>query len=274
MEEKRINSGSKLSTGKWNAEDYAQNSSAQKIWADELLTKLNLKGNEYLLDIGCGNGLITNEIACSVPNGFVVGIDSSENMIALASKTYVRKNLSFFTMSATEINLDKKFNIAFSNATLHWVKDHFAVLIGLKKHLNQNSKILFQMGGSGNAKDIIESVENVISRERWKTHFVGFEFPYFFYSVEDYENLLPQTGYKPERIVLIPKDMIHDNVEGLTGWIRTTWFPYTNRLPEILREEFIAEIVSEYLVTHPVGIDGRTHVKMVRLEVEATVIKN
>jgi len=256
-------------TGVWSAEDYAKNSSAQKIWATELLSKLLLTGKESIIDIGCGDGLITNDIAVSLPDGFVVGIDSSERMIALASKTYQRKNLSFYTMSAEEITLDKKFDAAFSTATLHWVKDHQKVLVGLKKHLNQNARILFQMGGFGNAEEVIRIVEAMILDKRWQNYFEGFVFPYFFYKINDYKKLLPLTGYEPVRIELIPKDMIHENVADLKGWIRTTWFPYTDKLPEELKEVFIDKIVENYLAVHPVDEHGRTHVKMIRLEIEA-----
>jgi trans-aconitate methyltransferase len=256
-------------SGKWNAEDYAKNSSAQKIWANELISRLSLTGNESLIDIGCGNGLITNEIAECLPSGFVVGIDSSESMIRLASKSFRRNNLSFYTMSATDICLDIKFDIAFSNATLHWVKDHQAVLVSLKKHLKQNSKILFQMGGYGNAREMVEVVESVTALEKWKKYFNDFAFPYSFYKISDYEKLLPITGYRVERIELIQKDMIHENVDGLKGWVRTTWFPYTDRLPEDKREFFINELIDGYLSKHPTDSNGKTHVKMVRLEVEA-----
>ena len=63
--------------------------------------------------------------------------------------------------------------------------------------------------------------------------------------------------------------MIHQSKEGLAGWIRTTWLPYTSRLPESLRDDFIAQLVGQYLSTHPLDSSGLAHVSMVRLEVEA-----
>lgn len=258
--------------GKWNAEDYAKNSSAQELWANELISKLSLKGYESLLDIGCGDGRITYEFARRLPSGSVVGIDSSENMIGLASKSFVRENLSFYIMNATDIHLDKMFDIAFSNATLHWVKNHQAVLASLKKHLNPDAKILFQMGGKGNALEIIKVVEQVTALSKWAEYFEGFEFPYSFYDTGDYEKWLLLTGYKASRMELISKDMIHKNTEELKGWLRTTWFPYTDRLPEDQHELFLTELVNEYVGKNPVDSNGQTHVKMIRLEVEARVL--
>jgi trans-aconitate methyltransferase len=259
-------------TDNWNAEDYARNSSAQELWANELISKLSLKGNESLLDIGCGNGRITNEIARRLPFGYVIGIDSSESMIELSSKSITNNNLSFYVMSATDIHLDKKFDIAFSNATLHWVKEHPAVLASLKKHLNPNAKILFQMGGKGNALEIVSTLEQVTTLSKWSEYFKGFDFPYHFYGVEDYERWLPVAGYKASRIELIPKDMVHKNPDGLKGWLRTTWFPYTNRLPNNQREIFLAELIGKYIEKKPVDSNGQTHVNMVRLEVEARAL--
>ena len=256
----------------WNAEDYARNSSAQESWAIELISKLSLKGHESLIDIGCGNGRITNEIASRLPAGYVVGIDLSESMIELSSKSYAGSNLSFYVMNAEDIHLDRRFDLAFSNATLHWVKDHQAVLASLKKHLYPNAKILFQMGGKGNAQDIVNTLDKLISSRRWSEYFKGFEFPYHFYAVEDYERWLPAAGYSATRIELIPKDMVHKTTEELKGWLRTTWFPYTNRLPINQREFFLDELVGMYIEEKPVDAAGQTHVKMVRLEVEARVL--
>jgi len=257
---------------KWNAKDYARNSSAQESWAKELILKLSLKGNESLIDIGCGDGHMTDEIAVRLPAGQVVGIDSSESMIELASKSFTRSNLSFYVMNAEEICLNRRFDIAFSNATLHWVKDHQAVLASLKKHLNPNAKILFQMGGKGNAQDIVETLDKLIAFKRWSEYFKGFEFPFHFNDVEDYEKWLPASGFRAARIELITKDMVHKNTEALKGWLRTTWFPYINRIPADQQEDFLDEVVSKYIEEKPVDGSGQTHVKMVRLEVEGSLL--
>jgi trans-aconitate 2-methyltransferase len=264
-----MNSDPKTQARKWNAEDYARHASAQRVWANELIEKLALQGHEALLDIGCGDGQITAQLAERLPAGSVTGIDASESMIALARKSFSRSNLAFLVMDATDLHLDRKFDVAFSNATLHWVKDHAAVLKSLRKHLNPEAKILFQMGGFGNAILILDVIDRIIQSDRWKEYFKDFVFPYYFYAVEPYEQWLPAAGYEAVRIQLIPKDMVHQGPEGLKGWLRTTWFPYTDRLPPHQRESFLSEIVSSYLERKPVDSAGRTHVDMVRLEVEA-----
>ena len=75
----------------WNAADYAANSVVQQAWARELIAKLNLRGDEHILDVGCGDGKVTAEIARAVPHGTVTGMDASAEMIAFAKKTFPEK---------------------------------------------------------------------------------------------------------------------------------------------------------------------------------------
>jgi len=258
----------------WNANDYANNSSAQFEWAKQLIGKLHLNGNEHLLDIGCGDGKITYQLAMLLKTGTTVGIDASASMIKLAKQNYPKAqypNLSFLQMSATAISLAQQFDMAFSNAALHWINNHVSVLNGVYNHLNKNGKILFQMGGRGNASDIVSVITEVMNLPKWQNYFQDFSFPYSFYGIEEYETWLPENGFKPIRIELIPKDMQHQGKTGLKGWLRTTWFPYTDQLPEEYRDEFLSEVVEIYTNQYPIDSKGRTHVKMVRLEVEAHI---
>jgi trans-aconitate 2-methyltransferase len=259
----------------WKADDYAKNSSAQLEWAQELIAKLALQGFESVLDIGCGDGKISAQLARKVKNGKVIGIDSSESMIQRATEQFpetTNPNLSFRLMDATKIQLSEKFDVAFSNATLHWVKDHGAVLRGVHNCLKSGGKILFQMGGRGNATEAFSVITEILQRPQWRRYFMGFTLPYHFYGPEDYEGWLRETGFHPVRVELIPKDMQHAGVEGLKGWFRTTWFPLTDRLPVEFREAFLLELVETYTAAHPVDNLGNTHVKMLRLEVEAYAV--
>ncbi|WP_157204828.1 class I SAM-dependent methyltransferase, partial [Methylomonas methanica] len=118
---------------RWNAQDYAQNSQAQQQWAKELIALLQLIGHETVLDLGCGDGKVTSEIATIVDRGAVVGIDNSEAMVALAQGRYPEQqhpNLSFRVMDAGNLSFAECFDVVFSNAVLHWVKQHQPVIDG------------------------------------------------------------------------------------------------------------------------------------------------
>ncbi len=256
----------------WDAADYERSSSAQHKWAKELIAKLNLKGVEHLLDIGSGDGKVTAEIAEILNGGLAVGIDSSEEMITLARTRYSKNqfaNLQFLQADARSLPFENTFDVVFSNATMHWILDHQPVLKGIAQSLRPGGCILLQMGGKGNGAGIISVLEEMMALSQWCDYFVDFTFPYGFYDAEDYQSWLADLGLKPVRVELIPKDMTHLGREGLEAWFRTTWIPYTQRVPDSERSSFTTQLIDRYLDCYPVDKDGLAHVQMVRLEVEA-----
>ncbi|HVN54519.1 MAG TPA: methyltransferase domain-containing protein [Anaerolineaceae bacterium] len=257
---------------RWDASDYEKHSTNQQAWGRELIEKLNLRGDEILLDIGCGDGKVTAEIAARLPNGRVTGVDLSAEMIDLASRRYPEgdfPNLSFEQADASHLPYSAQFTRVFSNATLHWICDHHPVLAGIQRSLKPGGKILLQMGGRGNAAEIIACVDRLIQLPEWAGYFGDFVSPYGFHSPEDYTVWLREAGLEPVRVELIPKDMVHPDHDTLAGWIRTTWMPYTLRVPAGQRDAFIEQIIAEYRAGHPADADGALTVKMARLEVEA-----
>lgn len=256
----------------WNAKDYAQHSQGQQVWARELISKSQLKGTQSVLDLGCGDGKVTAELAAGLPAGKVTGVDYSPDMIATATETFPPSqypNLSFAVMDATQIRFAGTFDLVFSNAALHWVKDHKAVNAGLYACLKPGGRILLQMGGHGNAAGILQTLQALQAEPAWSDYFTDFAFPYTFPSVEDYRILLADAGFKAKRIELLPKTMEHADAAALAGWIRTAWLPYTSRIPENQRDRFIQAVVRHYLTQTPLDTNGKAYVDMVRLEIEA-----
>jgi len=261
-----------MSTYHWNAEDYEKHSQSQQIWARELIEKLSLQGTEDVLDLGCGDGKVTAEIARLVSDGSVTGIDSSRSMIELAATRYPSHsyaNLSFKMMDASHLSFEQCFDVVFSNAALHWVKNHKPVLDGVFKYLKPGGKLLLQMGGKGNALEILSVLEEIQSQPEWQPYFNNFEFPYGFLGIEEYEEILLASGFKATRVELIQKDMEHDGKPGLEGWIRTTWLPYIECIPEGMQALFINTISTKYIDRAPLDSNSKVHVAMVRIEVEA-----
>lgn len=253
----------------WDATDYAQNASAQYVWAQALIERLSLNGQEAILDVGCGDGRITAEIAAG-HGGRVVGVDSSTAMVRLASEQHAEQgNLVFRQMDAAALRFNEAFDLIFSNAALHWVKDHQAVLHGMAQALRPGGRVLLSMGGKGNAAQLLPVVDALIGSKKWRGYFEGFQFPYAFYGVEEYQTWSPATGLKTSRLELVAKDMVHGSVAALKGWLRTTWFPFTQQLAPDRQDAFIDELVGNYLEHYPVDDLGRTHINMIRLELEA-----
>jgi trans-aconitate 2-methyltransferase len=256
----------------WNAADYAANSVVQQTWARELITKLHLRGDEHILDIGCGDGKVTAEIARVVTRGLVTGIDASPQMIKFAKKTFPPSqisNLKFQIADARKISFGKKFDGIFSNAALHWVDDHQKILQGAAACLRSGGRLVVSCGGKGNAQDVFVVLRPEMRLKRWREFFRQMTTPYFFYAPSDYEKWLPKFGFKIQSLKLAPKDATYDGASGFTAWLRTTWIPYVQRVPENLREEFIAAVTARYLARHPPDKTGQIHVRMVRLEIDA-----
>jgi trans-aconitate 2-methyltransferase len=256
----------------WNAQDYHQHSSQQQIWARDALAMLALEGGEHVLDIGCGDGKVTAQIARAVPRGRVVGLDTSPDMIQFAQRNFPadrHPNLHFQKGDARALTFVGEFDAVVSFACLHWVIDHQPVLAGIARALRSGGRVLLQFGGRGNAADIMDAVTAITERAMWRDFFVETVSPWGFYGPEEYRPWLAAAGLRERRVELIPKDMVHAGADELAGWLRTTWMPYVQRVPPELRERFIEAVLREYLRGHPPDAGGRVHLKMVRLEVEA-----
>ena len=317
---------------KWNAADYAANSAAQQIWAGELIAQLQLRGDERILDVGCGDGKVTAELARAVPKGLVTGIDASPEMICFARKTFPpgkHPNLKFQVMDAREISFAAlstpgsvgvspastdlrlptgwrgagaprkfmertrlisnsnprspalsplgrgegeemaRFNVVFSSSVLHWVADHPAFLRGAAACLRPGGRLVVSCGGKGNAQDVFVALRPEMRLKPWCKFFRKMEKPYFFHCPAEYEKWLPRFGFKTHTVKLTPKDAVYPGRDRFAAWFRTTWLPYTQRVPEDLREEFIASVVARYLAKHPPDAKGCVRVRMVRLEIDA-----
>ena len=315
---------------RWNAADYAANSAAQQIWARELIAQLQLRGDEHILDVGCGDGKVTAELARAVPKGSVTGIDASPEMIRFARKTFPpgkHPNLEFQVMDAREISFaalstlgsagvspasidlrlptgrrdasdprksrfisnsnprsplsplgrgegeeDTRFDIVFSSSVLHWVDDHPAFLRGAAACLRPGGRLVVSCGGKGNAQDVFVALRPEMRLKQWCRFFRKLPKPYFFHSPAEYEKWLPRFGFKTHGVKLTPKDAVYQGRDRFAAWFRTTWLPYTQRVPEDLREKFTAGVVDRYLAKHPPDAEDRVHVRMVRLEIDAVKV--
>ena len=193
-------------------------------------------------------------------------------MIKLASERHPKdkySNLFFQVMDAENLNFNDSFELIFSNAVLHWVKNQKPVIKGVFKSLKKGGRILIQMGGKGNAAGIVEVLSELLTEKKWNSYFNRFSFPFYFPEICEYEALLIDCGFNLDRIELIPKKKDHTGIDSLKGWLRTTWLPYTQRVPKEEREEFIDIVSKKYIEKYPANSEGIINVQMVRLEVEA-----
>ncbi|HWQ18457.1 MAG TPA: methyltransferase domain-containing protein [Methanotrichaceae archaeon] len=255
----------------WNPSDYEKNSSAQERAAEAILSRLEFGGNEHILDIGCGDGKVTIKMASLVPQGQVLGIDSSFEMIDFARTRFPSprySNLRFEQGDAQNLSYDQKFDLVTSFACLHWVKDHLAVLRGIKRSLRPGGRMIIQCGGRGTDDDIFALTREIIRSDRWSEYFRGYSNPHGIYGPEEYHAWLAQVGLEEVKVMLTVKDMVLPGKVGLDGFIRTTWLSVIERIPVEMRPQFISEVSDRYLERRPIE-DGKALVGMAVLEAEA-----
>lgn len=254
---------------RWDARDYAKNSQGQFGWAMSNVDKLRLQPTDNVLDIGCGDGKVTAELANRVPAGSVIGVDRSESMIALARQSFQLPNAQFRTLDAQALDYDANFDAVFSNSAIHWMPDQRAVVQGIARALKPGGRIFLSMGGRGTAAAPREVLAQLMEEPRWGGYLFGASSPHYFKSPEDYTLWLAELGLMAHRVELVPKPMRLAKLGALEGWLRTTWMTYTERLPERDRAEFIrvwAGRVARHCTT---ATDGALIMPMVNLEIEA-----
>jgi ubiquinone/menaquinone biosynthesis C-methylase UbiE len=175
------------------------------------------RGDEIVMDAGCGSGLLTKQLAKQVPRGKVYAVDIDSNMIKQA-----KNNLQFFDnieiiqSSLTDIKLPRKLDVIFSNSALHWIQDHreaFQNFWEMLKPMSSNDvtdisvsnnsnnttgssgQLLIQCGGYGNLQEIITILERITHLDRFKEHFANWKQPWHFAKAKDTSKLLQEIGY-------------------------------------------------------------------------------
>src|SRR5262245_36211562 len=157
----------------WNASEYAQRSGLQKAMAAEVLALLDLEGSERVLDIGCGDGKITAEIAARVPRAAVVGVDASREMIAFASSHFgptVRANLRFEVADARLLPFRNEFNRIVSFNALHWIPEQDKALRSIRSAMTPEGQALLRLLPKGARK----SRENVFEETCWSAIWIAY----------------------------------------------------------------------------------------------------
>jgi trans-aconitate 2-methyltransferase len=254
---------------RWDASDYAKNSQGQYGWAMGNIGKLALRGAESVLDIGCGDGKITAEIAKRVPHGRVIGIDRSEEMIALATRLIQLPNTTFRVLDAQTLDFDSEFDAVFSNSALHWMPDPEAVVRGIARALKPGGRIFLSMGGQGTASSAFKALAAMSQDPRWSEAISRAISPYHFLGPQEYGPWLASAGLHADRVELVAKPMRHAGITALEGWFRTTWMAYTERVPQSQRAEFVHELAERASTDCTIAEDGALLMPMVNLEVEA-----
>ena len=220
----------------WDARLYDEKHAFVWEKAKGLVELLAPKPGEHILDMGCGTGHLTAEIASRAN---VLGIDRSAEMIAEAKKQH--PHLEFQIADATELAFNDQFDAVFSNAVLHWIHEPEKVVRGVTRALRLGGRFVVEFGGRGNIARFVAAVTRA-----WKVF--GIEgrpgdYPWYYPSVGEYAALLEKHGLEVREAVLFDRPTRLDDGEmGLAAWLRMFWQHALDRMPHGRQEELLREI--------------------------------
>jgi len=219
----------------WDTQAYEKNAAFVHGLASGVLEWLNAQAGERILDLGCGDGQLTQRIAAT--GARVVGVDASAQMVAAARSRGVL---------ADEGNAEalpypeKSFDAVFSNAALHWVRDHDAMIKQVRRVLKPGGRFVAEMGGHGNVAAIRVALIAVLARHGYGTLE---DHVNYYPAVEAYRKRLSRHGFQVERVELIPRPTLLA-ASGMEGWLRTFRSGVLAGLPESLRDTVVHETES------------------------------
>jgi len=220
-------------TQEWNSTRYAENARFVSDLGQPVLELLNPRAGERILDLGCGDGALTEKIAAR--GAQVVGVDSSPDMVSAAKK----RGLDAQIADAYHLPFDSEFDAVFSNAALHWMKeDPDAVIRGIHRSLKAGGRFAAEMGGFGNVAAITVALCATL-HDYGANHPASF-LPWYFPTAEEYSERLSIGGFQVESIELISRPTPLPT--GMRGWLETFAIPLTKSVPEDQRGNFLDDV--------------------------------
>ena len=221
-------------TQHWNAAGYAEHAYFVPALGQPVLDLLKPQPAERILDLGCGDGVLSEKIATLCAE--LVGVDSSAEMIDAARQ----RGLDARLMDATGLTFDREFDAVFSNAALHWIKnDPDAVVAGVRRALKPGGRFVGEFGGHGCVAAI--TVALMTALEHRGVEHPARAIPWYFPTVEDYRSRLMRGGFTVEYIALIPRPTPLST--GMKGWLQTFAIPFAGLLAERDRDAFLDDTV-------------------------------
>jgi len=242
----------------WSAERYAEAAHFVPALGTPVLELLAPAPGERILDLGCGDGVLTEKIVAA--GATVVAVDAGPDMIAAARA----RGLDARVMDGQELTFNNEFDAVFSNAALHWMRDQQAMLAGVHRALKPGGRFIAEMGGHNNTAAIIVALSAVLARRGLDAHRLS---PWYFPSADAYRTKLEEARFTVEEIAVVPRPTILPT--GIEAWLDTFAEDFLGHLSEPDRTGARIEIAE---LLRPVLVDetGTWIADYVRLRFRAT----
>jgi SAM-dependent methyltransferase len=241
----------------WDPERYARNARFVADLGAPVVELLAPRTGERILDLGCGDGVLTAKLASMGCD--VIGVDASPAQIEAARKLGVDARV----MDGEHLCFDREFDAVFTNAALHWMRNPDKVIAGVRRALRPNGRYVGEFGGHGCVAKIRKALVDALNRRGINGEAAS---PWFFPTVEDYSQQLAEGGFAVNYIALIPRPT---QLPGdVTGWLETFAESFISALPAADRPAYIAE-VREALRPELCGAEGKWTADYTRLRFSA-----
>ncbi len=246
---------------KWNADLYDNKHSFVSKYGEDLIGWLQPQEDERILDLGCGTGLLANEIRNYGAD--VIGIDNSLEMVAKAKAAYPQ--IRFEVRNATDFTFAEKFDAVFSNAVLHWINESAKVVACVYNALAPGGRFVMEMGGKGNNKSIMGAIKKAMVDEGLADKIVA-DF-WYFPSVAEYTALLEAHGFTVRQVLYFDRDTELMGEDGMADWIKMFSSFLFKNISTKQAETIIAKTVDHLKDRH--YKNGKWYADYVRLRVKA-----
>jgi trans-aconitate 2-methyltransferase len=210
---------------------------------------LLLDGTERVLDIGCGDGKVTAEIARRLTRGSVLGIDPSTRMIAFAKTHWTgpdHRNLAFAVADAAALPYRAEFDLVVSFNALHWVRDQAAALRGIRAALRPTGRAFLEFVPEGPRTSLEDVVEETCRAARWARYFAGHRPPYVHLTPEQFGELASDSGLRVERLERELKTWEFASRQAFADWAAVGCVAWTENIPDAERPAFIDDVLDRY----------------------------
>lgn len=224
----------------WKADEYDELEKPHEAWARQVLSRLELRGDETILDAGCGSGALTKLLVDLVPDGAVIGADSSPSMLTKARET-LGDDVELIEADLSQLKLDTQVDVVFSNAVFHWVHDHRALFARMFEVLKPGGRIEAQCGGEGNIAELERELEALAGDERFAPYLRTERQAWNYASVGDTELRLHKAGFEDARAWLEPWPVTPADPRSFLRTVILQW--HLDRLPESLHEAFVDAVL-------------------------------
>jgi trans-aconitate methyltransferase len=242
---------------KWNATVYDKSFDFVTKYGEGILSYLQPKPSEMILDLGCGTGDLTNQISLS--GAHVFGVDSSAEMIAKAKGKFPA--LEFYQMDARDLQFDFPFDGIFSNAVLHWIPEKEIVIKQMHSLLKDDGRIVLEFGGKGNNQQMLEALRAVLRKrgypEKTKIN------PWYFPSIGEYASELEKQNFRVIRAEHF------DRLTPLQGTIKDWFLMFGDYLfvgiKDSEKDEILDEVQDKLKATHFINNIWNADYKRIRI---------